>query len=114
MYTTYDDWDGDPHRHNREVHYRLYVTKFHNQPSVICAQDFDYADYDARRILSSDAWDTETEAERVLMALLPAIAEADRALPTALDADMRGRMIAATVREATELMGNAAKGDLPR
>ncbi len=98
-YLTRDDWDHDPHRHNGDVHYRLYMSHRGNQPVVICVQDFDYLDYDARRIMSTDAWATETEAERAYAALLPKIAKAEAALPTSMDPDMRARLIAAAVRE---------------
>ncbi len=55
----------DPHRHNKEVHYRLYhhPTK---GPVVICVQWLDYRDYDAGRIMTPDAYQTEEEAEAAL------------------------------------------------
>lgn len=58
----------DPHRHKQEVHYRLYHSPA-NGPVVICVQDFDYPDYDANRIMSPDAYDTEEEAEAALREL---------------------------------------------
>lgn len=96
-YLTRDDWDNDPHRYNGDVHYRLYMSHRGHEPVVICVQDFDYVDYDARRIMSTDAWDTE--AERAYAALLPKIAKVQAALPTSMNQDMRDRLIAAAVRE---------------
>lgn len=61
--------DYDPHRYNANVHYRLFRTYPDGKPGVICMQDFDYdVDFDSRRLLSPDAWDTEEEAETALKA----------------------------------------------
>lgn len=98
-YLERDDWDNDPHRSNGDVHYRLYMSHRGHRAVVICVQDFDYVDYDARRIMSTDAWATEAEAERAYAALLPRIAQVEAALPTSMDPDMRDRLIAAAVRE---------------
>lgn len=96
-YQAEDDWIGDPHSGNQAVHYRLYAAP--NGVAVICVQNFDYFDYDARLILSPHAWDSEDDAERALMELLPAVKAADDLLPAALDPDMRMRMLARSVRE---------------
>lgn len=98
MYTTRDDWAGDPHRHNRRVHYRLYMGR-DDRPAVICVQDFDYVDYDARLILSPGAWDVEADAEQALAALLTALYVVEQAVPVDLDHGPRARLIAAQVRE---------------
>lgn len=66
-----DKWAGDPHRYNPNVHFRLYSGR-HDQPVVICVQDFDYPDYDPNRILSSQAWDTQDDADAALAELLAA------------------------------------------
>lgn len=66
---TEDKWAGDPHRYNPNVHFRLYSGQ-HDRPVVICVQDFDYPDYDPNRILSSQAWDTQDDADAALAALL--------------------------------------------
>lgn len=97
MYERPDDWDGDPSRSNPEVHYRLYSSTS-SGVTVICVQDFDYPGYDARQILSPDAWPTEANAERALARLLPEIASAEASLPTTLSAGMHARMLAAAVR----------------
>lgn len=60
-----DDYSRDPHRWTREVHYRLYLDRS-GEPVVVCVQDFDYLDYDARRFLSMSAWDDECEADAAL------------------------------------------------
>lgn len=57
-----DDWSNDPHHLNPDVHYRLYSSLRDDCPVVICVQDFDYFDYDARQILSPAAWDNEDDA----------------------------------------------------
>lgn len=98
-YITRDDWSGDLGRHRLDVHYRLYVSPRDNQVAVICAQDHDYLDYDARRILSPEVYETEAEAEGALIDLLPAISRAGHAVPDGIDVDLRGRMVAAIVRE---------------
>lgn len=64
-------WDGDPHRDNPNVHFRLYSDR-NGRPTVICVQDFDYPDYNPQRILSSQAWDTQDDAEAALAELLAA------------------------------------------
>jgi hypothetical protein len=104
MYQTRDDWEGDQHRSNPRVHYRLYVAP-DGAPAVICVQDFDYFDYDARRMLSPDAWDTESGAERALTELIPAIAIVSGALPATLDPGLRSRMLAAAVRDLARPYG---------
>lgn len=102
MYTAHDDWDGDPHRWDSQVHYRLYVGR-DGQPAVICAQDFDYFDYDARRMLSPEAWPLEAQAEQALVELLPSLAAAGRQASAALGEHMTGlraRLIAQMVRDS--------------
>lgn len=54
----------DPHRYNRNVHYRLYSSS--HGPTVICVQDFDYEDYDCTKFLSTEAWDEEADAKAAL------------------------------------------------
>ena len=94
-----DDWDGDPHHINGAVHYRLYAGK--NGPTIICAQDFDYCDYDARRILSPDGWDSEAAAEAALIELLPAVADAERRIgDVSLNPDLRAHLLAHIVRSS--------------
>jgi len=100
MYQDHDDWDGDEHHFNPDVHYRLYVGHRDNTPTVICVQDFDYFDYDARRILSSQAWQTEAEAEAALMDLTFTINAVSLHLSAWLDSDVRARMLARYVRES--------------
>lgn len=93
-----DDWVGDEHHYNPAVHYRLYLSPHSGAPTVICVQDFDYYDYDARRIISPEAWDSEGEAEDALLELAPAIAAASRTVPAGLDPDLRGRLLAREIR----------------
>lgn len=65
----YVDYEVDPttdsHRSNPKVHYRLYDHPKRG-PTVICVQNFDYCDYDAGRIMTPDAYDTEEEAQEVI------------------------------------------------
>lgn len=56
------------HRWNRDVHYRLYDTG-ERGVVVICVQDFDYPDYDEDSFVSTQAWDSEQQAEEVLSML---------------------------------------------
>ena len=70
----------NPHAGNDAVHYRHYLGRF--GPKVICVQSFDYFDYEAERFLSTDAWDTELEAETALSKFLT------QTMPAA-DADAR-------------------------
>lgn len=63
------DRDADPHRHNHEVHYRLYHHP-DKGPTVICVQAYDYADYDERRIMTGTAYDSEYAAEDALQNLI--------------------------------------------
>lgn len=93
-----DNWEGDPHRYRPALHYRLYVGS-PCQATVIEVQDYDYPDYDARRILSASAWDTRTEAEAALMLMLPALVEAERDVPVALEPGLRAQVLARRVRE---------------
>lgn len=79
-YTAKDDWNGDRYRGDDEVHFRLYLSRSDNKPTVICVQDFDYLEYDARRILSTDAWREESDAEDALINLLPSFAWAEAKL----------------------------------
>lgn len=99
-YDRRDDWIGDEHHDNLAVHYRLYLSPHTGEPTVICVQDFDYCDYDARRIISSEAWDSEGEAEDALLDLAPAITAASRTVQTNLDPDLRGRLLARAIRSA--------------
>ena len=98
-YAARDDWSGDLGRITFEVHYRLYVSPNGNQAAVICAQDHDYLDYDARRILSPEVYETEAEAEGALIGILPIVGRAEASLPSALDPDIRARMFASIVRD---------------
>lgn len=97
------DWSGDEHHYNPAVHYRLYLSPRTGAPTVICVQDFDYFDYDARRIVSAEAWDSEGEAEGALLDLAPAIAAASRAVPAELEPDLRHRLLARSIRAAERL-----------
>ena len=99
-----DDWTGDEHHYNPAVHYRLYLSPRSGAPTVICVQDFDYLDYDARRILSPEAWDSEADAEEALLDLSTAIAAASRAVPFDLDPDLRGRLLARAIRGAERVV----------
>lgn len=98
-YTARDDWDGDEGRHDDRVHYRLFVGHPDGQAAVICVQDFDYLDLDARRILSPKAFGTEAGAEQGLIGLLSSLSRAEHALPDNLDPDLRARMLASLVRD---------------
>ncbi len=100
-YLERDDWTGDTHSGNDEVHYRLYVGR-DGKPTTICVQWFDYFDYDARLILSPDAWPTEAEAEQALVRILPAINGTRAGLGDSVAEDMRNRLIAAAGRAASE------------
>jgi hypothetical protein len=97
-YTEHNDWTGDPHTGDRRVHYRLYMTP-DGKPTLICVQDFDYFDYDARLILSPEAWDREADAEDALVDLLPRINTVAGGLGL-LDGDVRSRVLARLVRES--------------
>lgn len=55
----------DSSRQNPKVHYRHYLDS-HNNPVVICVQDFDYVDYEADRFLSESVWDDEVDAKYAL------------------------------------------------
>lgn len=55
----------DMHRGRNDVHYRLYDHATMG-PTTICVQWFDYNDYDAMRIMTPEAYDTEEEAELAL------------------------------------------------
>lgn len=101
MYNTKDDWNGDNHRFDPTVHYRLYLSPNDDKPTVICVQDFDYLDYDARRILSSDAWRTDYDAEEALINLLPTFAWAEAALHfISIDSvDLKAKYLARKCRE---------------
>lgn len=57
--------EHDEHRQRDDVHYRLYHHPTMG-PKTICVQWFDYHDYDAGRIMSPRAYDTEHEAEAAL------------------------------------------------
>lgn len=102
-YTEPKDWADDAHASNDEVHYRLYVGR-DGKPTTICVQWFDYFDYDARRILSPDAWDTEAEADRALVDLMPTVDAVVRGLSPSVDGDVYARALAERVRDrvATE------------
>ncbi len=100
-YRDKDDWYGDRHYRNGAVHYRLYVGR-DGKPTTICVQDFDYHDYDARLIVSPEAWKTEAEAEQALVSLLPAINGTRSGLGDSVADDMRNRLIAAAGRAAAE------------
>ena len=97
MYDRYDDWEGDPHRNNPEVHYRLYLGR--SGLTVICVQDFDYSDYDARRIISSESWDRESDAQDVLLKILPLVRSLeDDLIYDLLDEDLQQRIRARAIR----------------
>jgi hypothetical protein len=96
MYTRDDDWDE--HRWNPEVHYRLYVGR-DGRPCVICVQDFDYFDYDARLVLSPEAWESEFEAEQELLRLLPVLTTAHESVAGLNTERLLGaRLVARAVR----------------
>lgn len=59
------DPEHDRHRHRDDVHYRLYDHRTMG-PVTICVQWFDYNDYDAMRIMTPEAYDTEEDAELAL------------------------------------------------
>lgn len=101
MYKDRDDWEGDPHRFSPDVHYRLYASPVDGSPVVICVQDFDYLDHDARRILSPYAYSSESDAEMALYHTVIRFFEqaSDRVSFVITDPDLRGRLIAGAVRE---------------
>ena len=106
-YTARDDWADDVGRHNPDVHYRLYVSPHADSGAlcvtVICVQDFDYLDYDARHILSPEVFEAEADAEHTLSDLLSRL-EASGTMPSAMiGQDMRTRLFAAAVRSLTLL-----------
>lgn len=82
----------NPHAGDDAVHYRHYL-RHDGSPTVVCVQSFDYFDYDAERFLSTDAWDTELDAEsalsRFLTQVMPA-ADADAPTSSRLKATGRG------------------------
>lgn len=110
-----DDWTGDEHQYNPAVHYRLYLSP-RGAPTVICVQDFDYYDYDARRIISTEAWTSEGDAEEALLGMASSIEAAGRMVPSMLDADLRGRLLARAIRntgqtrDGEELRATACQG----
>jgi hypothetical protein len=59
------DPEADSHRHRDDVHYRLYDHATMG-PVTICMQWFDYSGYDAMRIMTPEAYDTEEGAELAL------------------------------------------------
>jgi hypothetical protein len=59
------DPEADRHRHRDEPHYRLYDHATMG-PITICVQWFDYYGYDAMRIMTPEAYDTEEQAELAL------------------------------------------------
>jgi hypothetical protein len=52
---------------NKE-YYRLFVDRDDN-PCVVCLQPFDEDDYDQKRFINEDRYETEEEAEDALIAL---------------------------------------------
>lgn len=60
------DPSRDSARHNRDVHYRLYLSHDGEGATVICVQDFDYYDYDDDRFVGYESFKTEAEAETAL------------------------------------------------
>ncbi|MEU9871069.1 hypothetical protein AB0C87_24780 [Actinomadura sp. NPDC048021] len=62
------DPESERHQFNREPHYRLYLGH-DGKPRAICVQDFDYYDYDMDRMLSNEAFDSESEANSALRLL---------------------------------------------
>lgn len=101
--TTYsepNDWTNDRHNNRDEVHYRLYLSPRDHKATTICVQWFDYYGHDARRILSPEAWDTETEALTALGAMLPLMTEIDRGLGQMLADQQRDITLAAMIRVA--------------
>lgn len=59
----------DPHRHNPDAHYRLYLGSG-DHLMVICVQNFDYSDYDQNRFVTYQAWETEEDALAALTTLV--------------------------------------------
>ena len=59
----------NPHRFTSDAHHRLYLGR-DGKPTPICVQDFDYRDYDDERFLTTDAYDTELNANIALNRLL--------------------------------------------
>lgn len=51
-----------------EVYYRLFVGR-DNEPVVVCMQWFDENDYNQKRFINEERYETEEEAERVLLAI---------------------------------------------
>lgn len=73
------DPDLDPNRNNPDVHYRLYLHPTRGL-TVICVQNFDYPDYDATRLVSYQAWDTEHGATYAIVALYDELQELERGM----------------------------------
>jgi hypothetical protein len=97
------DPDADRHRHRDDVHYRLYDHATMG-PTTICVQWFDYNGYDAMRIMTPEAYDTEEGAELALDLL-----RVRRALAlTGGDSQLLLRALTGMERIAREHEGDAA------
>jgi hypothetical protein len=59
------DPEVDSHRHRDDVHYRLYDHATMGLVTI-CVQWFDYYGYDAMRIMTPEAYDTEEGVELAL------------------------------------------------
>jgi len=62
------DPDLDPNRGNPDAHWRLYLHPVLGL-KTICVQDFDYSDYDASRLVTYQAWDSEQAASDAIVEL---------------------------------------------
>jgi hypothetical protein len=99
----------NPHTYKADVHYRLYLD-LADVPVVITVQDFDYPDYDDERFLTTDAYQSEDDADIALHALLTTYL--DR--PDAAYQITRARMVVATGRATRDEAIFAAFPDPPR
>lgn len=57
-------------RYNRDPHFRFYLSRRDNKPTVVQVQDFDYEDYDDDRFIGPWAFTDEKEAQAALESLL--------------------------------------------
>lgn len=98
MYDNEKDWLDDPGFYNGDAHYRLYLNKL-GAYSVICVQDSDYMDYDARMILYPESWDLESDAEKFLFKVLPIMDKVRVDLSNNVTTELRYRLLARGIRE---------------
>lgn len=81
------DRDHDMARFNPDVHYRFYLSRRDNRPTVITVQDFDYPDYDDDRFIGPWSFDDEDTARKALQTLLIDAAKLVGVMPDFLNTD---------------------------